>query len=285
MREDRIHLMKTQDINKELVIRAFDTLFNKRDYAAAEKLWSPNYIQHSAHIPPGRDGLFNLIKASPPSLKYEHGLMAAEGDFVMAHGRYSNTGLPTNWIIVDIVRIEKGALAEHWDVIQDEATKEQSKSGLPMFGTSFRKLDQQPAGAPLTITEAREIVWPLYDALNQPGKKDVAALLAKAAHSDYRSYHTNEDFLTRDQLTDVFKNLGLTVPDLRWEIKDIKTIGDQVVVRGEATGTPTGEFWGAKSTGKGFKTMALDIFTVKNGKLASAYHVENWMAALQQIGR
>jgi predicted SnoaL-like aldol condensation-catalyzing enzyme len=127
----------TPEQNKKLVLEAFDTLFNKRDYAAAEKLWSPTYIQHSAHIPPGRAGLFNLVKASPPLLKYEHGLIMAEGDFVMVHGKYSNTGLPVNWIIVDIVRIEKGILAEHWDVIQDEATKEQSKSGNPMFGASF----------------------------------------------------------------------------------------------------------------------------------------------------
>ena len=126
-----------QEKNKTLVLDAFDTLFNKRDYAAAEKFWSPNYIQHSAHIPPGRDGLFNLIKASPPSLRYEHGLIMAEGDFVIVHGRYSNTGLPANWIVADIVRIENGLLAEHWDVIRDEATREQSKSGNPMFGSDF----------------------------------------------------------------------------------------------------------------------------------------------------
>ena len=60
-----------------------------------------------------------------------------EGDFVIVHGRYSNTGLPVNWIIADIVRIENGTLVEHWDVIQDEATREQSKSGNPMFGNKF----------------------------------------------------------------------------------------------------------------------------------------------------
>jgi len=128
-----------QEANKAMVIEAFDTLFNKRDYAAAEKFWSPNYIQHSAHISPGRDGLFNLIKASPPSLKYEPGLTVAEGDFVIIHGRFSNIGLPVNWIAADIVRTENGVLAEHWDVIQDEATREQSKSGLPMFGNDFPK--------------------------------------------------------------------------------------------------------------------------------------------------
>jgi predicted SnoaL-like aldol condensation-catalyzing enzyme len=126
-----------QEKNKALVLDAFDTLFNKRDYAAAEKFWSPNYIQHSAHIQPGREGLFNLIKSLPPTLKYESGTITADGDFVIVHGRFSNFGLPVNWIAVDIVRIENGLLAEHWDVIQDEATREQSKSGNPMFGNKF----------------------------------------------------------------------------------------------------------------------------------------------------
>jgi predicted SnoaL-like aldol condensation-catalyzing enzyme len=127
----------TQEKNKALVLDAFHTLFNKRDYKAAERYWSPNYIQHSAHIEPGRDGLFNLIKSLPPTLKYESGTIAAEGDFVIVHGRFSNFGLPVNWIAVDIVRIEDGILVEHWDVIQDEATKAKSKSGRPMFGDHF----------------------------------------------------------------------------------------------------------------------------------------------------
>src|SRR6201998_2711118 len=126
-----------QEKNKALVLDAFDTLFNKKDYAAAERFWSPKYIQHSAHIEPGRDGLFNLIKSLPPTLKYESGTIAAEGDFVIVHGRFSNFGLPVNWIAADIVRIEDEILVEHWDVIQDEATKEQSKSGNPMFGATF----------------------------------------------------------------------------------------------------------------------------------------------------
>jgi predicted SnoaL-like aldol condensation-catalyzing enzyme len=129
----------TQEKNKALVLDAFDTLFNKRDYAAAETYWSPNYIQHRAHIEPGRDGLLNLIKSIPPTLKYEPGTIVAEGDFVIVHGRFSAFGAPVNWIAADIVRIQNGTLVEHWDVIQDEATQEQSKSGLPMFGDTFSK--------------------------------------------------------------------------------------------------------------------------------------------------
>jgi predicted SnoaL-like aldol condensation-catalyzing enzyme len=123
--------------NKALVLEAFDTLFNQRDYAGAERYWSPNYIQHSAHIAPGWEGLFNLTKGLPPTLKYEPGVIAAEGDYVIVHGRFSGFGAPANWIAADIVRIKDGILVEHWDVIQDEATKEQSKSGNPMFGDTF----------------------------------------------------------------------------------------------------------------------------------------------------
>jgi len=126
-----------EEKNKALVLDAFDTLFNKRDYAAAEKYWSPDYIQHSAHIEPGRDGLFNLIRNTPDTLRYEHQLIVAEGDYVIAHGRFSGIGRPVAWVAADIVRIENGRLAEHWDVLQDEATKAESKSGLPMFGDHF----------------------------------------------------------------------------------------------------------------------------------------------------
>ena len=125
-----------QQKNKALVLEAFDTLFNKRDYAAAEKFWSPDYIQHSAHIEPGREGLFNLVKRIPATLKYEPGTIVADGDFVIVHGRFSGFQ-PMNWIAADILRINDGVLVEHWDVIQDEATKAESKSGLPMFGSDF----------------------------------------------------------------------------------------------------------------------------------------------------
>ncbi len=123
--------------NEAFVLEAFDTLFNKRDFAGAERLWSPNYIQHSSHIEPGREGLFNLVKSVPATAKYESQLVMAEGDYVMLHGRFSGLGLPANWIALDVVRMEDGLLAEHWDVIQDEATQEESKSGKPMFGDTF----------------------------------------------------------------------------------------------------------------------------------------------------
>jgi predicted SnoaL-like aldol condensation-catalyzing enzyme len=123
--------------NKAIVLKAFDTLFNRRDYAAAETLWSPTYVQHSAYITKGRKGLFELTKGLPATARYENALAVADGDFVILHGRFSGHGLARNWIVADIVRLDDGLLVEHWDVIQDEATEAESKSGLPMFGETF----------------------------------------------------------------------------------------------------------------------------------------------------
>jgi predicted SnoaL-like aldol condensation-catalyzing enzyme len=127
----------TEDSNKTLVLEAFDTLFNQRDYEAAEQYWSPDYIQHSAHIAPGRDGLFNLVRSAPATLKYQPGVIVAENDYVIVHGRFSGNGRPRSWIAADILRVTGGVLAEHWDVLQDEATAGESQSGFPMFGTDF----------------------------------------------------------------------------------------------------------------------------------------------------
>ncbi len=140
----------TEDANRALVIEAFDTLFNRRDYFRAEAFWSPDYIQHSAHIAPGRTGLFDLVKSLPTELRYEHQLVVANGDHVILHGRFSNHGQPVNWVVADIVRIADGKLAEHWDVIQDEVDRAQSQSGLPMFGDTF-PIALPPAPASLLL--------------------------------------------------------------------------------------------------------------------------------------
>jgi predicted SnoaL-like aldol condensation-catalyzing enzyme len=126
-----------EDRNIQLVLDAFDTLFNRRDFSAAEQYWSPDYQQHSAAVPPGRAGLFAHIGAFPPTVKYEHHVIAAKNDFVLVHGRFSGQGLPTAIISANILRIADGTLAEHWEVLQDEVSAAESKSGLPMFGTEF----------------------------------------------------------------------------------------------------------------------------------------------------
>jgi predicted SnoaL-like aldol condensation-catalyzing enzyme len=128
---------RSNEETKAFILEAFDTLFNKHDAKAAERYWSKDYIQHSAHIPPGRDGLFNLVRSGPPELRYENHLIFVDGDWAMLHGRFAGNGRPRAWIAGDVLRLEDGLLMEHWDVLQDEVTAEESKSGKPMFGDRF----------------------------------------------------------------------------------------------------------------------------------------------------
>ena len=135
--------------NKEIVIEAFEILFNRRDTEQAKRFWSPDYIQHSALVPAGRDGLFSTIK-NAPEMRYEHQLAVAEGDYVMIHGRFSHIGQSANWIVVDICRLQDGILVEHWDVIQDEVGQAASAGGHPMFGSAF-----PPAASPSVPTTGK----------------------------------------------------------------------------------------------------------------------------------
>jgi predicted SnoaL-like aldol condensation-catalyzing enzyme len=116
---------------------AFDLLFNRRDYERARAYWSEHDIQHSAHVPAGREGLFSMVASLTSTLRYESQLVMADGDHVFIHGRFSGFGRPRAWIAADILRIEDGRFVEHWDVLQDEATAAASQGGHPMFGAAF----------------------------------------------------------------------------------------------------------------------------------------------------
>ena len=107
-----------------------------RDYPLPNAIGRPTIFNTARTSLPDAKAC-NLVKSLPPTLKYEPGTILADGDFVVVPGRFSNFGLPVNWIAADILRIENGTLVEHWDVIQDEAARQSSKSGLPMFGETF----------------------------------------------------------------------------------------------------------------------------------------------------
>lgn len=120
------------DRNKALVFEAMTALFQRRDAHAVERLYAPDYIQHNPGIPQGRDALAKLVATLPSTVFYEPGLIVAEGDFVAIHGRIRGWA-PKPQIVVDIFRIEDDRLAEHWDVLQDEAATDGATSGLAMF--------------------------------------------------------------------------------------------------------------------------------------------------------
>jgi predicted SnoaL-like aldol condensation-catalyzing enzyme len=118
--------------NADLVRTALTELFIRRDTTAVERHWSTSYRQHNPLIPDGREHLAAFAAHLPESFRYEPGLVVANGDYVMIHGRYTGWG-PNPVVAVDIFRIEAGKLAEHWDVAQEEVPAAASKSGRPMF--------------------------------------------------------------------------------------------------------------------------------------------------------
>lgn len=79
-----------------------------------------------------------------------------------------------------------------------------------MTTANTTKMNLNPS---LTVEQARRIVAPLYEALNEPTKKDVPALLANATNPDYKSCSTNSDCLSRDQLADILNVYGFVVDE------------------------------------------------------------------------
>jgi steroid delta-isomerase-like uncharacterized protein len=143
---------------------------------------------------------------------------------------------------------------------------------------------QTYAQTPLTVDQGHDIVAPIYDALTDPSKKDIDGLLEQATTKDFQSCSTNTDCVGRDAMVARFKEIGATIPDLHWSIKDIWVSGRYVFVRAQATGTPVRTFLGLPPNGKSFDTMSLDVYSTREGKIERSYHVENWIVALRQLG-
>jgi ketosteroid isomerase-like protein len=137
----------------------------------------------------------------------------------------------------------------------------------------------------LNETRAREIISPWYSLFNVATRGDVKAIQEQALTADYESssgYLPGECW-GRDTSIKVVSNFSNSIPDMRFDIKEVLVAGDRVVVRGEVTGTPAGELFGVPHTGKSFRVMAIDIQTIRDGKIAKTFHMENWLSALGQL--
>lgn len=139
------------------------------------------------------------------------------------------------------------------------------------------------ARAEMTIEAARASVAPFYKALNAASAKESPDLIRQATAPDWVSCRGNDVCNSRDEVIAGIAARLKSVPDLAWQIKDVQVAGNQVTVRGEATGTPAGEFMGAAHTGKSFKVMSIDVHTVEGGKMIRSYHVEDWVGAIRQL--
>jgi predicted ester cyclase len=144
-------------------------------------------------------------------------------------------------------------------------------------------LAKQGAAAQTTEQAALAVVAPFYDGLNAAPGKDVANVLRQATAPEWVSCGTNDVCIAREQVIAAIAARHKAIPDLKWEIKEVLVSGNRVTVRGEATGTPAGEFMGAPRSGKSFRLMSIDVHTIEAGKIARSYHVEDWLRAVRQL--
>jgi predicted ester cyclase len=137
--------------------------------------------------------------------------------------------------------------------------------------------------AEISAEAARDSVAPFYKALNAEFGNESAELIKQSTAPQWISCRGNDICNSRDEVIAGIGQRLKSVPDLKWEIKEILVSGNQVTVRGEATGTPAGEFMGAPHTGKSFKLMSIDVHTLEGGKMVRSYHVEDWIGAVRQL--
>jgi predicted ester cyclase len=140
-----------------------------------------------------------------------------------------------------------------------------------------------PAHAEMSVEAARASIAPFYKALNAAFARDSPDLIRQATAPEWVSCRGNDVCNSRDEVIAGVGARQKSVPDLKWEIKEVLVSGNQVTVRGEATGTPTAEFFGVAPTGKPFRIMSIDVHTIENGKLVRSYHIEDWMGAVRQV--
>ena len=139
------------------------------------------------------------------------------------------------------------------------------------------------ASAEMSTEVARAGVAPFYKALNAEFATDSADLIRQATAPDWVSCRGNDVCNSREEVIAGVAARLKSVPDLTWQIKDVLVSGNQVTVRGEATGTPAAEFFGTAPTGKSFKVMSIDVHTLEGGKMVRSYHIEDWIGAVRQV--
>jgi steroid delta-isomerase-like uncharacterized protein len=144
---------------------------------------------------------------------------------------------------------------------------------------------QENAMTSLTEQQARAAIAPWYSLFNVASRGDVKAIQEQILTEDYEScagYLPGECW-GREASIRVVSNFANSIPDMKFDIKEVLVAGDRVIVRGEVTGTPSGDLFGVPHSGKSFRIMAVDIQTVRDGKIAKTFHMENWLSAIGQL--
>jgi len=144
-------------------------------------------------------------------------------------------------------------------------------------------LSVSPAMAQMTVESARASLTPFYQALNASSVERAPDLIKQSTATDWVTCRGNDLCNSREEVIAGIAARLKAIPDLTWEIKEVLVSGNRAIVRGEAIGTPAGNFMGTATNGKSFKLMSIDVHTIENGKIVRTYHVEDWQGAFRQL--
>lgn len=140
-----------------------------------------------------------------------------------------------------------------------------------------------PAHAEMSPAEAKALIQPFYDMLSEKGSDASIEKARQLIADDWQSFSSNQFSKGKEDTIKAIQGFFKLIPDLKWEMKEVLVSGDKIIVRGEATGTPVGDFFGVPHSGKSFRIMSIDIHQIKNGKMVESHHIEDWAGAMRQL--
>ena len=131
----------------------------------------------------------------------------------------------------------------------------------------------------------KAVVEPFYTKiLTRASGADVAATANAIIAENWQSIGDySGKAKSRDQFVKQMSGFGKLIPDMTWKIEEMIVSGERVIVRGRASGTPKGPMFGIDGQGKSWEIMSIDIHTVKDGKIVTSYHIEDWAGAIRQL--
>lgn len=125
--------MTTEEKNKRAMRKFVEEFQSGGNESVAEELLAPDFVDHSPFpgVSPDRDGvkrLFAALHVAFPDLRAVVHDQLAEGERVATRKTFrgthrgeflgiSPTGRVVSFDVIDFVRMDKGRIAEHWNVV------------------------------------------------------------------------------------------------------------------------------------------------------------------------
>jgi len=119
--------------NKEAVLAFYEKGLNQKDADAALKYVGDRYVQHNPNAADGPEGFRKFVaflRDKYPQSKSEIKRVFTDGDYVILHVHAVRKPGSRGNAIIDIFRLEKGKIVEHWDAVQPIPEQSANTNGM-----------------------------------------------------------------------------------------------------------------------------------------------------------